>query len=109
MATTGRTASPAELRPRRIGFEGRWWLATAVVALAAFAHVQDRVTAAAAVRFASEQRRAPEGAGLRVQADVAMQPAIDRSVRLGLVAAAAVVGASGVARLVALRLTRRAS
>ncbi len=109
MLPTAQTAAPTTPGARRVGIEARWWLVTALLALAAFAHIQDRVTAAAAVRFASEQRRALDGAGLRVQADVAMQPAIDRSARLGLVAAAAVVGASGVARLVALRLTRRPS
>lgn len=94
---------------RHLGFEGRWWLVTALLALAAFAHVQDRVTAAAAVRFVAEQRQALDSGGLRVPVDMVMQPAIDRSARAGLVAAAGVLGLSGVARLLALRLARRPS
>ena len=60
-----------------------------------FAYVTARSpeAAAAAVRFAGEQRRALDGAGIRMRADEAMRPAIDRSARMGLLAAAAVVGA----------------
>jgi len=109
MALTECGGAVARPRPARPGLEVRWWLATALLALAVFAHVQDRVTAAAAVRFVAEQQLALDGIGLSRQADEAMRPAIARSAPVGLVAAAAVVGLSGVARLVALRLARRPS
>jgi hypothetical protein len=109
MPAAGRPTPADDAGLRRAGSEARWWLVTALLALAAFAHVQDRVTAAGARRFVAEARRALDGDGLRMRADEAMRPANARSVRLGIVAAAAVFGASGVARLVALRRTRRPS
>ena len=59
-------------------------IATAVAALAVFAVVQDRVTAAGARRYAALQRDAIAGRGHLVTVDEIMRPAIDRSVQQGL-------------------------
>jgi len=86
--------------------ETRWWVVTALLALVAFAHVQDRVTAAGARRYVAEQRLALDGQGELVPADQAMRPANARAVRAGLAAASGVVLLSGVARVIALRSRR---
>lgn len=57
---------------------------TAIVALAVFCVVQDRVTAAGARRYAALQRDALAGRGRAVTIDEVMRPAIDRSVQQGL-------------------------
>jgi hypothetical protein len=59
-------------------------IATALAALAVFAVVQDRVTAAGARRYAALQRAALAGHGHAVTVDEIMRPAIDRSVQQGL-------------------------
>ena len=66
------------LRPRTI------LVATALAALAVFAVVQDRVTAAGARRYVALQRDALAGHGPAVTVDEVMRPAIERSVRQGL-------------------------
>jgi hypothetical protein len=68
---------------------------TLLAALVAFAYVQDRVTASGARRYVALQEAALAGRGKHVTIDEIMQPAIDRSVRDGLLAAGgvAVVGA----------------
>jgi hypothetical protein len=64
---------------------------TALAALIAFALVQDRTTASGARRYVALQRDALAGRGKRVTIDEVMQPAIERSVRYGLLAAGGVV------------------
>lgn len=64
---------------------------TVFAALVAFAVVQDRTTADGARRYVALQRDALAGRGKRVTIDEVMQPAIDRSVRDGLLAASGVV------------------
>jgi hypothetical protein len=59
-------------------------VATAIAALAVFAVVQDRVTAAGARRYVALQREALAGHGEPVTVDEIMRPAIDRSVQQGL-------------------------
>ncbi len=59
-------------------------IATALAALAVFAVVQDRVTAAGARRYVALQRDAIAGRGHPVTVDEIMRPAIDRSVQQGL-------------------------
>ena len=66
------------LRPRAIA------VATAIVALAVFCVVQDRVTAAGARRYAALQRDALAGRGAAVTIDEIMRPANRQSVRQGL-------------------------
>jgi len=66
------------LRPRAIV------IATAIVALAVFAVVQDRVTADGARRYVALQRNALAGRGPAVTIDEIMRPAIQRSVQQGL-------------------------
>ncbi len=66
------------VRPRPI------LVATALAALAVFAIVQDRVTAEGARRYVALQRNAIAGRGHPVTVDEIMRPAIDRSVRQGL-------------------------
>jgi hypothetical protein len=68
---------------------------TMLVALAAFAVVQDRGTASGAREYVARQREALAGRGERVTIDEVMQPAIDRSVRDGLLAAGGVVIVGG--------------
>lgn len=63
-------------------------------ALAAFCIVQDRVTADGARRYVALQREALAGGGAAVTVDEVMQPAVDRSVRQGLLAAG-IAGAAG--------------
>ena len=63
---------------------------TALLALAAFCIVQDRVTAAGARRYVRLQAEALAGRGPLVTVDEIMQPAIASSVRWGLAAAGAV-------------------
>jgi hypothetical protein len=70
--------------------------ATAVAALATFCIVQDRVTADGARRYVALQREALAGRGKRVTIEEVMQPAIDRSVRDGLLAAGGVAVTGGV-------------
>jgi hypothetical protein len=69
---------------------------TAVAALATFCIVQDRVTAEGARRYVALQREALAGRGKRVTIEEVMQPAIDRSVRDGLLAAGGVAVMGGV-------------
>ena len=69
---------------------------TFAAALAAFCIVQDRVTAEGARRYVALQKDALRGIRPAVTIDEVMQPAIDRSVRLGLAAAGA-VGVTGAA------------
>jgi len=59
-------------------------IATAIVALAVFAVVQDRVTADGARRYVALQRNALAGRGPAVTIDEIMRPAIQRSVQQGL-------------------------
>ncbi len=69
--------------------------ATAVAALATFCVVQDRVTADGARRYVALQREALAGRGKRVTIEEVMQPAVDRSVRDGLLAAGGVAVVGG--------------
>jgi hypothetical protein len=69
---------------------------TFVAALAVFCVVQDRVTAAGARRYVALQKEALAGRGPRVTIDEIMQPAIDRSVRDGMLAASGVIVVGGV-------------
>ena len=66
------------VRPRAI------LIITAVAALVVFAVVQDRVTAAGARRYVALQRAAIAGRGRAVTVDEIMRPAIQHSLRLGL-------------------------
>jgi hypothetical protein len=82
------------LRPRLI------LAITALAALVVFAVVQDRITAAGARRYVAIQRDALAGRAQPVTIDEIMRPAIQRSVRRGLmwgglvlVAGASVAGA----------------
>jgi hypothetical protein len=68
---------------------------TLLMALVAFAVVQDRTTASGARRYVALQRDALAGRGKHVTIDEVMQPAIDRSVRDGLLAAGGVVIVGG--------------
>lgn len=66
-------------------------LATAVAALAVFAVVQDRVTAAGARRYAALQSGAVPGRAADVTVESVMAPAIRRSVWWGACGAGAVI------------------
>jgi hypothetical protein len=82
-------------RPRTI------LLLTLAAALVVFAIVQDRVTAAGARDYVTQQRAALDGAVPPVTIDGVMQPAVRRSVRLGaswaaVVMAIGLVGAAAV-------------
>jgi hypothetical protein len=68
---------------------------TMLVALGAFAVVQDRTTASGARQYVTLQRDALAGRGRPVTIDEVMRPAIDRSVRDGLLAAGGVVIVGG--------------
>jgi len=68
------------------------WIAAAA-AFTTFCIVQDRVTAAGARRYVALQREALAGRRPFVTMDEIMQPAIDRSVRDGLLAAGGVLAA----------------
>lgn len=82
-------------------------LLTVVCAVMVFAVVQDRVTADGARRYAALQRRAIAGEGSAVTIDQVVQPAVERSVRQGLLWAGMVLaGGLGIAGMVARRLTR---
>jgi hypothetical protein len=74
------------LRPRAIV------IITALLALAVFAVVQDRVTAAGARRYVALQRDAIAGRGPAVTIDQIMRPAIQRSVQQGLLWGGVVLG-----------------
>jgi hypothetical protein len=88
------------VRPRTI------LVVTAIAALAVFAVVQDRVTAAGARQYVALQRDAIAGRGHAVTVDEIMRPAIKRSVRLGLTwAGIVVVGGVAIAAGVATRRT----
>ena len=77
---------------------------TAIAALVVFAAVQDRVTADGARRYVALQRGALEGRGHLVTVDEIMRPAIERSVRQGLMWGGVVlVAGAGVAGVVATR------
>jgi hypothetical protein len=92
------------LRPRAIV------VITAVVALAVFCVVQDRVTAAGARRYTALQRDALAGRGRAVTIDEIMQPAIERSVQQGLYWGGGVMAAGlGVAGAAARRSSRGAA
>ena len=67
------------IRPRAIV------VMTAIVALAVFCVVQDRVTAAGARRYAALQREALAGRGHAVTIDEIMRPAIEQSVQQGVI------------------------
>jgi hypothetical protein len=69
---------------------------TFTAALAVFCVVQDRVTAGGARRYVELQREALAGRRARVTIEEIMRPAIDRSVRDGLLAAGAVVLAGAI-------------
>jgi len=73
------------LRPRAIV------ILTAIAALAAFAAVPDRITAAGARRYVALQRDAIAGRGQTVTIDEIMRPAIQRSVQQGLLWAGVVL------------------
>jgi ABC-type Fe3+ transport system permease subunit len=68
---------------------------TFLVALVVFAVVQDRITADGARRYVALQRDALAGRGNRVTIEDVMRPAIDRSVRVGLLAAGGVAAIGG--------------
>jgi hypothetical protein len=68
---------------------------TFLAALAVFAIVQDRITAGGAKQYVALQREALAGRGKRVTIEEVMQPAIDRSVRGGLLAAGGVAVIGG--------------
>ena len=90
------------LRPRAIV------IVTALLALAVFAIVQDRVTAAGARRYVALQRDAIAGRGPAVTIDQIMRPAIQRSVQQGLLWGGGVlVLGLGVAGVVGSRAGRR--
>jgi len=72
----------------------RLWI-TFALALAVYCIVQDRVTAAGARRYVALQRHALETGGPLVTIDEIMRPAIDASVRDGLLAAGGVVVIGG--------------
>ena len=55
-----------------------------VAALVVFSIVQDRVTAAGARQYVRLQREALAGRGMPVTVDQVMRPAVERSVRQGL-------------------------
>ena len=59
-------------------------IVAALGALAVFAVVQDRITAAGARRYVAVQRAALAGRGQPVTVDEIMRPAIRRSVQQGL-------------------------
>jgi hypothetical protein len=67
-------------------------VATGLLAAATFCVVQDRVTAAGARRYVRMQRAALADGRPLVTIDEVMRPAIDRSVRQGLVWAGLVAG-----------------
>ena len=69
--------------------------AIVLAAFAAFCVVQDRITAAGARRYVALQREALAGRGKHVTIEEVMRPAIDRSVRGGLLAAAGVMAIGG--------------
>jgi hypothetical protein len=84
--------------PTRGAVRGRHVLgATAVAALATFCVVQDRITAEGARHYVALQREALAGRGTRVTIEQIMRPAIDRSVRNGLMAAGGVAVLGGLA------------
>jgi hypothetical protein len=86
------------LRPRVV------LVVTALVALAVFAAVQDRVTASGARRYVALQRDALAGRGHAVTVDEIMRPAIHQSVQQGLMWGGAVlVAGAGVAGVAATR------
>jgi len=63
----------------------RWIvLVSAIAALAVFLAVQDRVTAEGARRYVALQRQALAGRAPAVTIDEVMAPAVERSVRQGL-------------------------
>ena len=74
--------------------------ATCLVALAAFAYVQDRVTAAGARRYAAIAAAAPRGTVVSPSVEQVMAPAIADSVRQGTATAVGVLvvglGSAGV-------------
>lgn len=74
--------------------------ATSLAALAAFAYVQDRVTAAGARRYAALAAATPPGALVTPSVEQVMAPAIADSVRRGTAAALGVLvvglGSAGV-------------
>jgi hypothetical protein len=70
-------------------------LVSALAALVVFCIVQDRITAGGARQYVALQREALAGRAPRVTIDEVMQPAIDRSVRQGLLAASAVMAFGG--------------
>jgi hypothetical protein len=76
-----------------------FWV-TLAAAGAVFCVVQDRVTAAGARRYVSLQREALAGRGRPVTVDEVMRPAVEHSVRLGLLSSGAVAGLGVAAGLV---------
>ena len=69
----------------------RMALVIVLAALAVFAVVQDRVTAAGARRYVAAQRAALDGQGPPVTIDAVMTPAIRDGVRQGLLAGGTVM------------------
>jgi hypothetical protein len=70
------------------------WM-TLAAAVAVFCVVQDRVTAEGARRYVAVQKNAIAGRGPTVPINEVMDPAIARSVRLGLIASVMVLVAGG--------------
>ena len=80
---------------------------TLAAAVAVFCIVQDRVTAAGARRYVALQRDALAGRRPLVSVDEIMRPAVDRSVRLGLLSSGAVAAAGAGAAVVLSRFQRK--
>jgi hypothetical protein len=82
--------------------------ATLAAAVAVFCVVQDRVTAGGARRYVALQTAALAGRGPAVGVDEVMRPAIERSVRLALLAGGGVAAVGGAAAFIMGRAARRA-
>lgn len=82
-------------------------LMTLAAAVIVFAVVQDRVTAAGIREYVARQRAALAGAAPAVTIDEVMRPAVERSVRQGLLWGGVVLVAGlGTAALISRRPTR---
>jgi hypothetical protein len=66
-------------------------IATCVAAVVVFAAVQDRVTASGARHYAAAQRAALSTGAAPVTIDQVVEPAVHRSVHIGLLSSGAVV------------------
>jgi hypothetical protein len=87
------------LRPRAIV------VITAILAVTVFCVVQDRVTAAGALRYTALQRDALAGRGSAVTIDEIMRPAIAKSVQQGVYWGAGVMAAGLAVAAAAARLS----